>query len=133
VIGCINLRKDKPRILINAANNVYALGNTGTLFNYFHKAMFSSTRSALIKAMKQGQPTTWPGVTEDAIINHMKMPPATAMCHMDQKRQDIRSSSKEMQVTSDLEDEVVTPVGTGDKTHLVYAVVIYQGQLYTLH
>jgi hypothetical protein len=93
--------------------------------------MFSPTKSALIKAIKQGHLTTWPGLTEDAINKHLKMTPATAMGHMNQKRQNIRSTSKKMQVTYDLEDEVVTPIGTGDKTHLDYAVVINQVQLYT--
>jgi hypothetical protein len=32
---------------------------------------------------------------------------------------------------SDTEDETVTPAGLGSKTHLVYAAVIHQGQLYT--
>jgi hypothetical protein len=59
------------------------------------------------------------------------MTPATAMGHMNQNRQNIRSSSKIVEVTSDLEDVSVTPVGTGEKTNLVYAVVIDQGQLYT--
>jgi hypothetical protein len=36
-----------------------------------------------------------------------------------------------MQVTYDLEDKVFNPIDTGEKTHLVYAVVIDQGQLYT--
>jgi hypothetical protein len=36
-----------------------------------------------------------------------------------------------MQVTYNLEDEEVTPVGRGEKTHLVYAVVVDQVQLYT--
>jgi hypothetical protein len=52
------------------------------------------------------------------------------MGHMNQKRQNIRSTSKK-EVTSDSEDVSVTPVGTGEKTNLVYAVVIDQGQLYT--
>jgi hypothetical protein len=56
------------------------------------------------------------------------MMPATATGHMHQKRQNIRSTKKE--VTSDLEDETVTPASSGIKTHLVYAVVIDQGQLY---
>jgi hypothetical protein len=30
-----------------------------------------------------------------------------------------------------MEDEAVTPAGLGTKTHLVYAVVVDQGQLYT--
>jgi hypothetical protein len=34
-------------------------------------------------------------------------------------------------ITSDLEDATVSLAGTGEKTHLVYSVVIDQGQLYT--
>jgi hypothetical protein len=36
-----------------------------------------------------------------------------------------------MKVTSDLEEITVTHAGTGETPHLVYAVVIDQGQLYT--
>jgi hypothetical protein len=100
----IYLRKDKPQLSISAANDMYELLNAGELVNYLHKAMFSPTKSALIKSMKQVNHTTWPGLTEDAI---------------------------NMQVTSDLEDAAVTPAGTGDKTKMVYALVIDQGQLDT--
>jgi wobble nucleotide-excising tRNase len=84
--------------------------------------MFSSTKTALIKAAKQGHITTRPDITEDAINKHLKLTSATAaaMGHMNQKRQNIRSTSKEVKITSDLEDATVTPAGTGDKTHLVY-------------
>jgi hypothetical protein len=80
--------------------------------------------------MKQGHLTTWPGLTEGSINRLLKMTPVTSMGHMNHKRQNIHSTSKEMKVTSDLEDEVVNPVDTGEKTHLVYAVVVNQGQLY---
>jgi hypothetical protein len=33
-------------------------------------------------------------------------------------------------ITSDMEDEAVTPAGLGSKTHFFYAVVVDQGQLY---
>jgi hypothetical protein len=56
--------------------------------------------------------------------------PATAMGHMNQRRQNIRSTSKNP-VTYDIEDESITPAGSGNKTHLVYAVLVDQGQLYT--
>jgi hypothetical protein len=52
------------------------------------------------------------------------------MGHMHQLRQNTHSTSK-VSITSDIEDEAVTPDGLGSKTHVVYAVVIYQGQLYT--
>jgi hypothetical protein len=95
------LRKDKPKIPIAAANNVYELRNTGALVNYLHKAMFIPTKSAFIKALKQGHLTMWPGLTEDAINKHFKMTPSTAMGHMNHKRQNIRSTNNKMQVTSE--------------------------------
>jgi hypothetical protein len=52
------------------------------------------------------------------------------MGHMNQRRHNIRSTSKNP-ITSDMEDEAVTPAGLGTKTHLVYAVVVDQGQFYT--
>jgi hypothetical protein len=48
----INLRKEIPHIPIAAANNGYELRNTGALVNYLHKAIFSPTKAALIKAVK---------------------------------------------------------------------------------
>jgi hypothetical protein len=52
------------------------------------------------------------------------------MGHMNQRRQNIRSTSK-LSITFDIDNESVTPAVLGSKTHLVYAVVIDQGQLYT--
>jgi hypothetical protein len=98
--------------------------------HYLHKAMFSPTKYALLQAVKNGHLITWPGLTEQAINKHLKLMPATAMGHMNQRRQNIRSTSKNP-VTSDIEDEYVTPAGSGNKTHLVYAVLVDQGQLYT--
>jgi hypothetical protein len=74
---------------------------------------------------------TWPGLTEDAINKHLKLTPATVMGHMNQKWQNVRSTSKAAAITSDLEDTTVTPAGTEDKTLFVYAAVIDQGRLYT--
>jgi hypothetical protein len=56
--------------------------------------MIIPTKSAFIKVMKQGHVTNWPGLTEDAINKHLKTTPATAMGHMNQKRQNIRSTRK---------------------------------------
>jgi hypothetical protein len=77
-----------------------------------------------------GHLITWPGLTEQAINKHLKMTPATAMGHMNQRHQNRGSTSK-ASITSDMVDEAVTPAGLGSKTHLVYAVVVDQGQLYT--
>jgi hypothetical protein len=51
------------------------------------------------------------------------------MGHMNQRLQNIRSTSK-TPITSDIDDVTVTPADLGTKTHLVYAVLVDQGQLY---
>jgi hypothetical protein len=73
---------------------VYELRNTGALVHYLHKALFSPTKSALLQTVKNGHLVTWPGLTEDAIHKHLKLTPVTAMGHINQRRQNIRSTSK---------------------------------------
>jgi hypothetical protein len=90
----INLKQTNNHIPEPIANNVYELRNTGSLVHYLHKALFSPMKSALLQAVKDGQLITWPGLTEDAINKHLKLTPATAMGHMNQRRQNIRSISK---------------------------------------
>jgi hypothetical protein len=126
----IDLRREHQQHSHEVANDVYELRNTGALVNYLHKAMFSPTKSALLQAVKTGHITTWPGLTEKAINKHLKLVSSTTMGHMNQRRQNIRSTSK-TPITSDMEDEAVTSSGLGTKTHLVYAFVVDQGQLYT--
>jgi hypothetical protein len=122
------LRHEKSQHTISVANNIYELHNTGALVNYLYRAMFSPKKSALLQAVKNGHLITWPGLTEHAIHKHLKVIPATAMGHMNQRRQHIHSTSKDS-ITSDIEDETVIPAGLGCNTNLVYAVVINQGQL----
>jgi hypothetical protein len=104
---------------------VYELHNTGALVHYLHKALFSPPKSALLQAVKYGHLVTWPGLTEDAIHKHLKLTPGTAMGHMNQRRQNIRSTSK-----TQISYAPAADTGLGTKTHLVYAVVVDQGQLY---
>jgi hypothetical protein len=125
-----NLRKENQQPQHAVANNVYELRNTGALVTNLHKAMFSPTKSALLQAVKNGHLITWPGLTEEAINKHLKLTPATAMGHMNQRLQHIRSTSK-APITSDIEDITTTTTNPGTKTDLVYAVLVDQGQLYT--
>jgi hypothetical protein len=122
----INLKQTHYDIPQPITNNVYELRNTGALVHYLHKALFSPTKSAMLQAVKDGHLITWPGLTEDAINKHLKLTPATAMGHMNQWRQNIRSTSK-----APIEKHPTPDSYLGTKTHLVYAVVVDQGQLYT--
>jgi hypothetical protein len=90
----INLRKTNNHRPEPIANNVYELRNTGALLHYLHKALFSPTKYALLQAVKDGYLITWPGLTEHAINKHLKLTPATALGHIRQRRQHIRSTSK---------------------------------------
>jgi hypothetical protein len=90
-----------------------------------HKALFSPTKSALLQAFKNGHLITWPGLTEDAIHKHLKLTPATAMGHMNQRRQNIRPASK-----APIAEVLTADTGLGTNTHLVYAILVDQGQLY---
>jgi hypothetical protein len=121
----INLRKDKQQQQQSVANNVYELRNTGALVHYLHKTLFSPTKSALLQAVKNGHLVTWPGLTEEVIHKHLKLTPATDMGHMNQRRKNIRSTLK-----TSVEDLPTTDTNTGTKNHLVYAVLVDQGQLY---
>jgi hypothetical protein len=122
----INLKQTNNHIPEPIANNVYELRNTGALVHYLHKALFSPMKSAMLQAVKDGHFITWPGLTEDAINKHLKLTPATAMGHMNQLRQNIRSTSK-----APIKKHQTPDTDLGTKTHLVYAVLVDQGQLYT--
>jgi hypothetical protein len=122
-INLKQINKHKPDPI---ANNVYELRNTGASIHYLHKALFSPTKAAMLQAVKDGHLITWPGLMEDAINKHLKLTPATAMGHMNQRRQNIRSTLK-----APIEKQPPPDTDLGTKTHLVYAVVVDQGQLYT--
>jgi hypothetical protein len=83
-------------------------------------------KSAMLQAVKDGNMITWPDLTGDAINKHLKLTPATAMGHLNQRRQNIGSTSKEP-----VEKQPTLDTDLGTKTHLVYDVVVDQGQLYT--
>jgi hypothetical protein len=80
----------------------------------------------MLQAVKDGHLITWPVLTEDSFNKHLKLTPATAMCHMNQRRQNIRSTSK-----AKIEKQPTPDADLGTKTQLVYSVVVNQGQLYT--
>jgi hypothetical protein len=73
----------------------------------------------MLQAVKDGHLITWPGLTEDTINKW-----ATAMGHIHQRRQNIRSTSK---VPAEKQQPPDTDLGAN--THRVYAVVVDRGQL----
>jgi hypothetical protein len=121
-----NISQKHPQI--HSANSVYDLRKKCALVNYMHKTMFSCTKSALVHAVKKVHLATWPGLTVEAINKHLKLTTATAMGHINQTRQNTRSTKERL---LEPENEDITPFGSGEKTHLVFAVFLDQGQIYT--
>jgi hypothetical protein len=77
--------------------------------------MFSCTKYSLIHAVKKGHLSLSPGLTQDAINKYLKMTSATAMGHMNQKRQNILSTDKNVKTES--EDEDIAPSATSDNVN----------------
>jgi hypothetical protein len=134
VLWRINLKQDNQQIHQPVANNVYELRNTGALVHYLYKDLLSPTKSALLQAVKNGHLITWTGLTENSIHKHLKLTMVTVMGHMNQRRQNIKSTLKpQIADVPTTDTNLGTNFGTnlGTKTHLVYAVLVDQGQLYT--
>jgi hypothetical protein len=91
--------------------------------------MLSPTESVLIKAVKQGHLTTWPSLMEDAINKHVKMIPATAMDHMNQKK--VKHPFNQQRNVGHIRLGILSsyPHWHRRENNLFYAVVIDQGQL----
>jgi hypothetical protein len=70
--------------------------NTGIkrMIHYLHAAAFSPVKSTWLAAIKKGYYTSWPGLTTAAVHKHYPQTTATAKGHMDQTRQNIRSTQK---------------------------------------
>jgi hypothetical protein len=56
----INLKQTVKHIPDPIANNLYKLRNTGALIHYLHKALFSSTKAAMLQEVKDRHLITWP-------------------------------------------------------------------------
>jgi ribosomal protein S8 len=56
----INLKQTNKHKPDPIANNLYKLRNTGALIHNLHKALFSSTKAAMLQAVKDRHLITWP-------------------------------------------------------------------------
>jgi Reverse transcriptase (RNA-dependent DNA polymerase). len=59
---------------------------------FLHATLFSPAPSTLIKAIKSGYLSTWPGLTPDLISKHLPPQIATMKGHLDQEAQGLQST-----------------------------------------
>jgi hypothetical protein len=97
------------------------------LINYLHAVYFSPVKSTWISAIKNGNFTSWPGLTEQAVEKHLSKSTSTTKGHLNQKRQNARTTK-----VKDTNVIVTEPdLDHGIKTQFVYSATIDAGQIYT--
>jgi hypothetical protein len=73
-------------------NNAHDNNNQKHLINYLHAACFSPVKSTWIKAIKNGNFSSWPGLTEHAVEKHFSKSTSTTKGHLNQQRQNSRTT-----------------------------------------
>jgi hypothetical protein len=97
------------------------------LIKYLHAACFSPVKSTWITAIKNGNFTSWPGLTEHAVEKHLSKYTLTTKNHLNQQRQNARTTK-----IKDTKVIVTEPdLDHGINTQFVYAATIEAGQIYT--
>jgi hypothetical protein len=108
-------------------NHTHDNSNQKDLINYLHAASFSPVKSTWITAIKNGNFTSWPGLTEQAVEKHLSKSTSTTKCHLNQQRQNARTTKvkdpKVIVTEPDLDHCI--------KIQFVYAATIDAGQIYT--
>jgi hypothetical protein len=108
-------------------NHAHDNNNQQDLINYLHAACFSPVKSTWIMAIKNGNFLSWSGLTEHAVKKHLSKSTATTKGHLNQQRQNARTTQIKNTKASNKE----TDIDHGIKTQFVYAATIDAGQIYT--
>ena len=64
------------------------------LISFFHGACFSPTKTTFLKAIKNGNFISWPGLTTENVTKYLQMTIPTALGHMKQERQNLQSTKQ---------------------------------------
>jgi hypothetical protein len=115
----------KPEIV--QCNHAHDENNQKDLINYLHAACFSTVKSTWIKAIKNGNFSSWPGFNEHTVEKYLSKYTSTAKVHLNQQRQNARTTKIEDAQLLDPETEK----DHGIKKQFVYAATIDAGQIYT--
>jgi hypothetical protein len=122
----VNLKqKVKPESA--QCNHARDNNNQKDLINYLHAACFSPVKSTWIKAIQNGNFSSWPGLNEHSVEKCLAKSTTTAKGHLNQQRQNARTTT--IKDTHLLDSE--TDQDQGIKTQFVYAATIDAGQIYT--
>ena len=89
------------------AANAYQMTPKAALIKYLHQCLFCPTKKTLLKAIKNNQLVTWPGLTSAAVENYLPdHAPATDKGHMRRQRKGIQTTKEKLDdALEDLETE----------------------------
>jgi hypothetical protein len=102
-----------------ACNHAHETINLKELINYLDA----------IKAIKNGNFASWPGLTEQAVEKRLSKSVATVKRHLNQQRMYAQSTQPKKEPECSIELE--TNSDDGLKTHCIYLAVLDAGQIYT--
>ena len=78
------------------AANVYTLPSIPQTIRYLHAAAGFPTKDSWIKAIKNGNYATWPGISAEAVNRHFPESIETQKGHMKKQRQNVRSTKQKV-------------------------------------
>jgi hypothetical protein len=108
----------------NAAHNIYEQRSISDNIAYLHAACFSTIKDTWISAIEAGTFAGWPALSPDRVRKYLNKAEATAKGHMNQQRQNTRSTQKRVPFVA----PTLAPEDTG-KTDFVYATIVDSGQI----
>jgi hypothetical protein len=112
---------------LSQCNHAHDNNNQKDLISYLHAACFSPVKSTWIKAIKNGNFSSWPGLNEQNVEKYLSKSTSTANGHLNQQRQNARTTKIKDTEKIDAEPDP----DHGLKTQYVYAATIDAGQIYT--
>jgi hypothetical protein len=73
-------------------NHAHENNNQKESINYLHAACLSPVKSTWITAIKNGNFSSWPGLTEHDVEKHLSKSTSTTKGHLNQQRQNARTT-----------------------------------------
>jgi hypothetical protein len=110
----------------HSAHNVYEHKSIQANITYLHACCFIPVTDTWLRAIQNGHFATWPSVTVGNMRKYLSKSDATSKCHINQIRQNIRSTQP------DVDHPVQEPnMVQEDKCNYIYAAVMENNQIYT--
>jgi hypothetical protein len=109
----------------HSAHNVYEQKSIQDTMTYLYACCFSPVTDTWIKSIQNGHFATWPSITVSNVRKYLFKSDATAKVHINQIRQNIRSTQPVVEITAPETDMIQE-----DKCHYIYATTLETNQIY---